>query len=255
VDRLDKLPFDARVNIPDTVRGTELELTFAARGPDATLEQVERVFSYFSVAAEAGMFAGNVVHPAESLFRVQSKERAPRETRYRCRVRGIDRGAFRILLNVAAEMTRRGELLDAVSISGGTQDREASDLNQIMTRQYPGRARVTPFELTLSDFFFENREPLIRMQFRRTLTDDEFEQVRAVMEAWDRILMLGGYLDLADRDGDLLPEPGEFFLVEPLVIEHLLYAYQGPEESFNAVINMAVKLHTSGCQLSELEIE
>jgi hypothetical protein len=40
-----------------------------------------------------------------------------------------------------------------------------------------------------------------------------------------------------------------------LVIEHLLYAYQGPKESFNAVINMAVRLHASGCQLSELEID
>jgi hypothetical protein len=39
------------------------------------------------------------------------------------------------------------------------------------------------------------------------------------------------------------------------VVEHLLYAYQGPPESFNPVINMAVALHESGCRVSALEIE
>ena len=250
-----ELPFVARVNVPDTVRGAELEIAFAGKDPDGTLEQTESFFSHFIVAADAGMFAGNTVHPTDFFFQVEAHQQSGRETRYRCKVRGIDRGAFRILLNVAAEITRRGEALDTVAIWGGTSGQTTSGLNEILARKYPGRANNIPFELTLSDFFFEDREPVIRMQFRRAPTDEEFERIRTMAEAWDRILMLGGYLDIAERDGDLLPEPGEFFLAEPLVIEHDLYAYQGPEESFNAVINMAVRLHTSGCQLSELEIE
>jgi hypothetical protein len=256
VNRLrEKLPFTARVSVPEIVRGAELEIVFAAKDPDATLEQTERSFSHFVVAAEAGMFAGDGVPPSESLFRVELHERQGRETHYRCQVRGIDRGAFRILLNVAAEVARQGEPLDAVVISGGTPGQATSGLNEILARKYPGRAKVLPFQLTLSKFFFQNREPLIRMELRRRVTDEDFERIRTMVQAWDHILMFGGYLDLADRDGDILPEPGEFYLVEPLVIEHLIYAYQGPPESFNAVINMAVKLHMSGCQLSELEIE
>lgn len=250
-----RLPFATRINVPDTVRGAELEIVFAGGGAEATLEQIEQSFSQFVVAAQAGMLSGDAVHPSESLFRVESHERRSGETRYRCSVRGVDRGAFRILLNVAAEICRRLEPLETVAIWGGTAGAQDSGLAEILGRRYPGSARRIPFELRVSEFFFENREPLIRMEFRRELLDDEFESIRTMVEAWDHILMFGGYLDLDERDGDLMPEPGEFFLAEPLVIEHLLYAYQGPAESFNPVINMGVKLHESGCQLSVLEIE
>jgi hypothetical protein len=250
-----QLPFAARINIPDTIRPAELEIVFAARDPDASLEQTERAFSQFVVAAQAGMLSGNAVHPSESVFRVESRERRGGEMRYRCSVRGVDRGAFRILLNVSAEICRRVETLDTVVIWGGTAGVQDSGLTEILRHRYPGRAMRLPFELRLAEFFFENREPLIRMEFRRELLDDEFEKIRTLMEAWDLILRLGGYLDMDERDGDLMPEPGEFFLAEPLVLEHLLYAYQGPAESFNAVINMGVRVHESGCQLSVLEIE
>lgn len=256
MDRLsNKLPFATRIDIPDTVRGAELDIAFAAPDGDVALDQAERLFELFAVAADAGMFAGETRHPSESLFRVNSRQRHDREIHYRCTVRGIDRGAFRVLLNVAAEIARRGELLTGVAIRGDAAAGPSSGLSEILTRSYPGRANVIPFELVLSDFFFENREPLIRMEFRREPTDEEFEELRSMVEAWDHLLMLGGYLDPADRDGDLLPEPGEFVLVEPLVIEHLLYAYQGPAAAFDAVINMAVKLHTAGRHLTRLEIE
>ena len=49
----EKLPFTARVSVPEIVRGAELEIVFAAKDPDATLEQTERSFSHFVVAAEA----------------------------------------------------------------------------------------------------------------------------------------------------------------------------------------------------------
>jgi hypothetical protein len=255
VDRLrSKLPFVARVSVPDTVRGAELEIAFGAKDPDA-LEQIERSFAQFTIAAATGMFAGDAAPPTESLFRVDRQERRELEIRHRCTVRGIDRGAFRVLLNVAAEISRRGEPLETVTIWSGTTVREDSDLGEILGRRYPGRAKRVPFELELREFFYENREPVIRMEFPRQPSDEEFERIKAMMEAWDHIVMFGGYLDFDDREGDILPEPGEFFLAEPMVIEHQIYAYQGPEESFNAVINMAVRLHESGSRLSVLEIE
>lgn len=247
-------PFTASVSVPDSVRGAELEISFGARDQGA-LEQIERSFAQFTTAAAAGMFAGDAVPPAESLFRVDGQERRGLAITHRCTVRGIDRGAFRVLLNVVAEVSRRGGAIETVTIWGGTAGRQDSDLGEILDRRYPGRAKRVPFEMELSEFFYENREPLIRMELQRQPSDDEFERIKATMEAWDHILMFGGYLDLDDRDGDILPEPGEFVLAEPLVIEHLIYAYQGPPESFNAVINMAVRFHESGCRLSVLGIE
>ncbi|HXK39451.1 MAG TPA: hypothetical protein VJ837_01325 [Candidatus Paceibacterota bacterium] len=249
-----QLPFTARVNVPDTVRGAELEIAFAAKDPDATLQQTERAFSKFVSAAEAGMLSGDGAPPSESRFHIVSSDRSGREARYRCTVRGIDLGGFRVLLNVAAEISRRVEPLEAVTIWGAAGG-QGSSVEEILHRRYPGRAKVVPFDLILSEFFFENREPLVRMEFRRQVSDEQFDQIKVMMDAWDYVLSFGGYLDPASREGDILPEPGEFYLAEPLVLEHLIYAYQGPEESFNAVINMAVKLHHSGHRLSALEIE
>lgn len=249
-----KLPFAARVSVPDTVRGAELEISF--RGKDAgALEPIEHSFAQFTTAAAAGVFAGDAAPTAESLFRVDRQERRGLEITHQCTVRGVDRGAFRVLLNVAAEVSRRGGTIETVTIWGGTAGRQDSDLTEILGRRYPGRAKRVPFELELSEFFYENREPLIRMELQRQPSDEEFERIKAMMEAWDHILSFGGYLGLDERDEDMFPEPGEFFLAEPMVIEHLIYAYQGPPESFNAVINMAVRFHESGCRLSVLEIE
>jgi hypothetical protein len=249
------LPFTATVNLGDTIHHSEIYIAFAATGLDDTLQHVDTFFKYFSVAANAGMFAGSKVHPSDSFFGVVDRQRTDREVQYHCRIGGIDHGAFRILLNVAAEVARRGRRLDTVSIWSKSSEQPTNGLHEVLSSPYPGRVRITPFELLLGELFFENREPLMRMRFRRAVTDEEFEQIQVLVKAWDCILMLGGYLDAADRDGDLLPEPGEFFLAEPLVIEHLIYAYQGPEESFNALVNLAVRLDVSVCPLSAMEIE
>jgi hypothetical protein len=131
-------------------------------------------------------------------------------------------------------------------------------LGEVLARPFPGRVREVPFELKLRPFFFDDPEPLIRMEFQREMADEEFDRIKLMVDAWDTLLMLGGYRESPTREAGRLFERGELFeliLAEPTVLEHLVYAFEGPEEAFNSVINMAVNINSRICPLVSLEFE
>jgi hypothetical protein len=249
------LPFFARLSLPDTLEEAELNVVLKGKDPGAKLPRTDQVFLNFLSAAQAGMFAGERIPPDQSHLQIVSRQYEGAGISYHCKAYGVDVGAFRILLNALAESCRRFEPLVEVSLTGISPSGNDTVLKALLGRPFPGRVRNVPFELKLREFFFENREPLIRMAFQRNLSDEEFDQIKPMMAAWDNILMLGGYLEPATRDAGFFPEPGELFLAEPTILEHLIYGFEGPEETFNAVINMAFKLHFSICPLVSLEIE
>lgn len=248
------VPFGATVSLPDTLGETQFLLMLKGRDPPVELKQTAGVFSRFATAAEAGMFAGDRVPPTRSLLQVLSHEREADRIRYRCKIRGVDTGAFRILLNVLSESCRRLEPLNELQLAGAAPTARDAGLEAVLAHAYPGRATKVPFNLHLREFFFENREPVIRIEFQQKLGDQQFDQIKNMIEAWDHILALGGYVT-STREADFFPEPGELYLAEPAALEHLVYAFEGPEETYNAIINMAVKIHSTICPVDSLEID
>jgi hypothetical protein len=248
------LPFRAAVGIPDTLRESQLVLVLKGKDPDRKLSQTELVLSNFLTSADAGMFAGDRVPPAQSLLQVVARESDANQVRYHWRIRGVDPGAFRILLNLLCESSRRMEALDEVTLKGASPSSGDKRLQAILASPFPGRAKDVPFELPLREYFFESHDPVIRIECQRALADEEFDQIKTMLESWDHILALGGYLDAPARQAGFFPYPGELYLVEPTVVEHLISGFDGPEETYNAVIAMAVKLHSTICPLIALEI-
>lgn len=246
--------FRTVVRIPHTLGDTQLTLEIKGATADK-LENTGRLVSCFATCAEAGMFSGERVHPTKSYLQVASGLSEAKQRRWLLNVHGIDPGAFRILLWALAESSRREGLLEDVTLMGTRASANDLGPDSVLARPFPGRAEIVPFELDLKAFYFGSTEPLIRMEFQRQLEDNEFDQIKFFVDAWDEIVRFGGYSSSSTEVVYSTPEPGEFYLAEPTVLEHPIYAFQGPEEMFNPVINMAVKVHATICPLIALKIE
>jgi len=272
------LPFRATVSLPNTLNESQLSLVVSGADPAGTLEQTDKIFSYFATAANGGLFSGDRARPTESLLEVLAREMEAGRIRYRCKVRAIDPGGFQILLRLLSEISRRFEPLREVSLTGTSPTTGGMTFQAVLACPLPASAPTLPFELRVGDYSFQTRDPVIRMEFQQAVQDDQFDRIKVLMDAWDNILMLGGYpagLEPDDEEpesrdaasptaaetkaepeaGEFFVMPGEFYLAEPTVLEHLLHGFEGPEEAYNAVINLAVKLHATGCPLVALEIE
>ena len=98
------------------------------------------------------------------------------------------------------------------------------------------------------------------MEFQRDISDDELVTILPLFWAWDNVVIRGGYLEeLEDRDADLDIEASlasqQTYLTSPNTVEHLFYEFVGQEAAFDALINMAIRLHYIFCPLTSFEIE
>jgi hypothetical protein len=250
------LPFRTLIALPDTLGDAQIAIKLRNTDSDVNWQLTNKIFLDFVSCADAGMFAGNLVPPIQSFMQVDSRisERGD-ELIYDCKTRGIDCGAFRILLGILAQTSHRFLQLTEVQITSAAHFEVNLGLDSILASPFPSRSEHLPFELRLGEYFFEHREPLFRMDFLRELDNDEFDELRVLIEAWNNIVNIGGYLD---RFENAIEEPlinTETFMSSPTTLEHLIYGFEGPVNAFNAVINMMVKLDAKSCRLNVLEIE
>jgi hypothetical protein len=83
----------------------------------------------------------------------------------------------------------------------------------------------------------------------------EFRIVDGHIADWHTLILLGGYQDSFDALRELPMRPGKTYLAAPDTVEHILYGFTGPSAAYDALINMAIKLHHTFCPVERIEIE
>lgn len=249
------IPFTADVSISESL--APAELTIEARGAAAGIKQggvLETIVDFVS-AANTGAFCGAGAPPMQSHMEIIAEDDSELLIRRRCKIRGIDPGAFRVLLNMMVQAHIRGVPLAHVRLVSGTRFEKCLNLKGAWTAPYPGRVRQCPFPLLIDEFFFENKNPVIRWKFLREVQDREFEDVERLLEVWDRVLMRGGYVDDIRKMRALPMGPGETYLLTPRTVEHGLSGFDASEAAFDGLINLAVRVHFTLLETVALEFE
>jgi hypothetical protein len=98
------------------------------------------------------------------------------------------------------------------------------------------------------------------LEFRGDINDEELATLVPSFIAWDSVIIRGGYLeDFGDRDPGIdIAESlssQQTYLASPNTVEHLFYEFIGAAAAFDALINMAINLHTTFRPLTSFEIE
>lgn len=252
-------PLRAEVGIADSAGESEVMFEAVAKSSLSEMTEVAQIAQAFASAVRTGMFSRALANttPIETVA-----VEGPANGKYRCqwKVRGIQAGAYRVLLNMLEVMHHFSEPLESIRLSMPTRQGKKMNRQDVMNAPFPGQIFEPPFKLQVKKNLVDSREPLIRLEFQREINDEELAALVPLFVAWDSIIIRGGYLeDLEDRDADVNIEESlssqQTYLASPNTVEHLFYEFIGPKAAFDALINVAVNLHTTFCPLTSFEIE
>jgi hypothetical protein len=129
-------------------------------------------------------------------------------------------------------------------------------LSDITAFPYPKRTEPVGFPLRLPQIRDELGDPNIRIEFTRDVQDDRLELFETWFTAWDHVITHGGYFHVADElelDDDVVL--GETYMLSPNTVEHTLERVVDSVEAFDAVINMAVRIHRTVHPVASFELE
>lgn len=222
--------------------------------------EIDEIVEVFVAAANVGMFS---IDPAVDKKTIQIESTGSHREgmiRYVWNVAGIDVGAYHVLLNMLEVANNLSEHLHWIRLISTYDYRKRLNRNDILCIPFPSKAKALPFILQCNGNLADKKEPVIRLTFRRDISDDELIMVTRLFIIWDNLVIRGGYLeDSADMDTKLGVEEKlssqQTYLAASCTIEHLLYEFFGHEAAFNALINMACRLHYIFCPLVSIEFE
>jgi hypothetical protein len=247
------------VDIADSA--DECQVIFAAqtKAPFPVTE-IERVVDAFVSAANLGMFSKVPTAPTKPIVVDSVESQRPEGIRYVWKVTGIQVGDYRVLLNMLEAAHHISGLLERISLVSTLGRGSRMNSTDLLNAPFSIKAGEPPFSFRSDRDLADCREPVIRLEFQRNITDDELSKILPLFLAWDNVVIRGGYLEkIEDIDDDLDIEASlasqQTYLASPNTVEHLFYDFVGQEAAFDALINMAIKLHYTFCPLASFEIE
>jgi hypothetical protein len=255
------IEFAAEINISDPTG--ECVVAFDARATNADCRgRIENVLDVFIRCTAAGMFSldsGNRRTPLESLPREPSD--GPTSIGATWRLSGTQRGAFRLLLNMLSATHRATGCIAAVTMTSPPTDHARIGLRDVLNAPFPQRPADLPFSFVAHVDLQEAREPVIRCEFARAVEEHELARLVLLFQLWDSLTLHESYgiveggSDNADQDVEeiILSQPA--YLAAPETFEHVFYEFSAPAAAFDALLNMAIRVHHLLCPLVSLQIE
>lgn len=239
----------------------ESQVLFEAKTKlSSPVKDIAQAVDAFVSAANFGMFSKEPTAKIKPIVVDSVESQGQGIIRYMWKVTGIQVGAYRVLLNMLKAIHHFSEPLERIRLISTLVRGKRMNRNDLLSASFPGKAGKPPFALRYNSNLADYREPLIRLEFKRDIRDDELLTILPLFFAWDNVVIRGGYLEeLEDRDADLDIEAGlasqQTYLAAPNTVEHLFYDFVGQKAAFDAIINMAIRLHYFFCPLASFEIE
>jgi hypothetical protein len=252
----------------DVIDAAEQSISITAQGPEVLLftsnvseeeldpdEATPDPVESFVEAANLGMFAGADHAVTASRGRIIARRFDPQHQlqAWQVAMAGVDKGAFRILMNLLVDLDLTGIEVRTVSdLSSLTDGRPSLNYSELA---YPGHSDPLPFRLEISMPSRRSKDRSLQIVFVREPDERVVEAVYRGLEVWTNLLLWGGYPigRTPPKQSGAIPE---------LAYQHDAYSivqafpeYFGCDDaSFNAVINWGQILHEKYCPLEQILI-
>ncbi|WP_437570566.1 hypothetical protein [Sorangium sp. So ce542] len=259
---LDALPFDLDLGLPRHGQEAELSISFVRGEPDpedeeeTTLAPCDEVLHVFSLAQAARMLSGGASEPRRTVMEPLSRD-TPEDGpswRYRFRVREIEPASFLVLLALLTQTKYAYAPLSAVAIttSGRVGPVIAAEELLRLPREV-ARISAPPFAVERAKNLPRKRF-VVTFRFRDPVSPASFQEIAELLNIWDHLAVLGGFL-FDFKEQEKLPPFGEPAHVARDVIEHRVRFYDGHESGIDALVNLGAALHADGRPLLSMEID
>jgi hypothetical protein len=242
--------FQVRAEGPDVLIMEE-----NAAGGDADPDDITPDWAaVFVQAVNAGMLGGVSHAPWTSSASITACECSPEAQIQNWRVasRGLDRGAFLVLLNML-----RARNLDRIILKTFRDDADARRRPRLSRSEltYPAPYEALPFRLDIEPPLRRSKDRSIQIMFAHEPHKDVYESCYAAFQLWITVLLLGGYPreDMHPRRSGVFPEVA--YRLDRFTIEqNFPEIFDCAEESFYAMVNWACAAHRSQCPVETVRI-
>jgi hypothetical protein len=226
--------------------------------PRETLDELQRarpdrLLLHIANVANHGGLCGRFP-PRTSLIVIDESAPASSRLRRRLRIRGIDPGAWRVLLGVYLAASVRGFPLQRLELTSLNR-LSAVELNaeDAFAIPYPEEPEELPFPVERSIFGSSHKNRLIRICFVEPPDEEAVRELISALLSWDQLLW-GGYPLEGQSPMQNATDAAEAYLVDPLTVEHPLPAFLGSDYAFDAVVCMAWWFHERGLRVARVQL-
>jgi hypothetical protein len=213
-------------------------LTLEGNAPEGTLDDEEirpDPIRVFADCASLGMFSGAKHDPATSATRVIDcvADVEKMEQAWRLELQNVDKGAYRILLNLLLSMEP-----DSVEIK--TLDELAASREPRIdpwATAYPGLPDPIPLLVDYEPPDRSVEQRAVHLVFLREPDEQLVERACAALKTWSLLLMLGGYTppDLEPPESSVFPDVP--FQYDAYTVEQAFEFFFADETAFGAIVN------------------
>jgi hypothetical protein len=166
---------------------------------------------------------------------------------------GVDRGAWRVLLQMVHCVHQTGPPLAAVHLRAEGAAGAALHLHDICACSFPGQTGLLPFRIQAPSIS-DTRDPVIRITFARSLSDEEFNHPIEALRVWGRLVAAGGYLNSWEPSAQAKMVMGEVYPLTCNTVEATAVGFASGPQAFNGLVNLTARLHVAFRPIVSLEI-
>jgi hypothetical protein len=218
---------------------------------EATPDPVES----FVEAANLGMFAGADHAATASRGRIIARRFDPQShlQTWQVDLAGVDKGAFRVLMNLLVALDLAGIEVKTVSdFPSLTHGRPRLNYSELV---YPGRRDPLPFGLEISKPSRRSSDRSLQIVFVREPDEHVVEVVYRGLDFWTKLLSWGAYPIGRTPPQQSGAIPDWAYQNDAYSVVQAFPEYFGCDEaSFNAIINWGQILHEKYCPLEQILI-
>jgi hypothetical protein len=258
--KIQKSPtFVAEIDVADYPG--ESQVIFEATTRSALpVTDIAQIVDAFVLGANAGMFSKEPTARTKAIEVISTESQEHGRIRYVWRAAGIQIVAYHVLLNMLEARQSTSVLLDSVRLVSTGDRGTRINKNDLRSATFSRNTERLPFAVRYLVNLEDCREPLVRLEFQRAISDDESAKISTIFLLWVNVVIRGGFLEaIEDRDPDLDIEAAlssqEIYVAAPDTIELLFFDFVGQKAAFDALLNMAIRLHHLFCPLVSFEIE
>lgn len=208
----------------------------------------------FASAADLGMFSGAHHDPAMAYCRVaKAVALADHLFEFHFETRALDKGAYKVLWNLLACASDSG--LMELQIETPRSHTTHLSANSVTTIDFPSLYGACSLSIDNQLKLPTDAESYLRIEFADLCTPTCVELVSQSLQAWARIMNLGGYAaDVADLESLSVTE-SDCYLISPYRVEIAVFGPNCPLHCYDGLLNSILRIHRASCGIAGIELD
>jgi hypothetical protein len=231
-----------------------IRITAEVAGVPPDFESLEEAIDILATAAGWGMFPAPSMAPS-ARPEVRSLPAKVEGSKFdkTIQARGLHPGAYRVLLNILAQLHYDVVELRSLELRATGAGRVLA-LAEVLDAGFPAPPASLPFALQVPEDLEVREQLVFRIQLAGPEAPRVFPELAERLADWDSVVTLGGYMESFEEvDLQIFPLGSAERFAD--TIEHRVSSFALSAAAVNGLLNLLSRIHAAVTPIRQLEIE